>query len=248
MARATRQGEMFQFSEDALKDIKRALGSHAPVAVPPLEAVVSEHFYYLTRPCEQGLVSPDTMREIKNVHAALQRVIERIDDVRPSTRTLLKRPVYTMGDLLTPGGSTPPAWQHLTVIHQESEQCAQRLKALLVSGRSLGRPPDRARRDLAEGVAIVLRVSGIPITASRGDKFSGGKFARVLSIVFSEFYGRPVQADFRLIKEVANKMRELTDSQLRQLIERVATYTNQDTPPRRTFWTLLASKSPQANE
>ena len=216
------------FSADAMADLRPLLGARAGTVVPQLQDLVREHLGPRARsrggawPRPPASSRRDGSVKIQKTITALRVVIRQIDEVLPFLKT-----VRVLTDLVQ-GGSE---WDRMTAFRVSATDRLRRLEGLHAMPSPMGRPTNIERRWLSYDVAVVLRLGGISVTASRS-----GKFASVLEVVLSEAYGSAPLDQFRLIKTIAGEVTNGTLPELRRAVENAADYYSD--PP---FWRRLAA-------
>ena len=187
----------------------RALGI-GPVVIQQLAAVARAHLA-LRSPFSRA--DDRTQSELRAIRKALDRLLDRVDTLSPSTKKYLQgHPGSLLGIL-----GWPTLMDDLEAIQGRATEAARRIQSTVRSMKKpVGGPVDRTTRDLAVRVAIVLRRDGIELAISRT-----GKFAQVLEEILFELYRNAPQSESLMpyLQFAVRHLKDTTDPTLGQLFD-----------------------------
>lgn len=221
----------FRFSRDGIAELRECFGDSSDALIPELEVLMREHLSPRAKRMREGWFgrsSHKTPVRIPPIVSALRRVVNLIDDMPPR----VPGPSGTLGSLFF-GQTNVTDNDRCRVCRQAAVDLLREIEPIYLGVKvsRRGRPVDIHRRWLSHDVAVLMRLRGVHVPASRS-----GTLAKVLQTVLVEAYGNAPVDLFRVVQDAARQVRGGTLDELRESVRRASKYSSDP-----AFWLNVAS-------
>jgi hypothetical protein len=200
------------FSAAAIARFRRLCLS--PKLIRELAVIASAHLAPRPRPTR---ASPRTRAELRKTLKALERLLERLENLSSPTQHYLERDKGSLGALI----GEPTCSSELEATRVQVARAVPKLEqTIMLMKTPTGSPLDHATRDLAISVTVVLQRHGIKCTMSRA-----GTFAQVLEELLFELYENAPTSDSLLpyLQFAARHLEGMSNQMLGRLFDLACT-------------------------